>query len=64
MVGILERFFRTLKSEYLNDATFLNHRSVSSACERYIAFYNYKRCHSGLNYSTPHEHYKQMNKSV
>lgn len=60
--SVMERFFRTLKSEHLNVLSFINHQAVISEVESYIAFYNYKRRHSGLNYITPYEQYVQMKK--
>ncbi len=60
--SVMERFFRTLKSEHLNVLIFINHQAVISEVENYITFYNYKRRHSGLNYLTPHKQYIQMKK--
>lgn len=60
--SVMERFFRTLKSEHLNSLSFINHQSVILQVESYLAFYNYKRRHSGLNYITPYEQYMQMKK--
>ncbi len=51
--AVQERFFRNLKTEYLNDLTFINHQSVVTAVERYIWFYNYKRLNSVIDYLTP-----------
>ncbi len=48
-----ERFFRNLKTEYLNGLSFINHQSVVAAVERYIRFYNYKRLNSVIDYLTP-----------
>lgn len=53
--AVQERFFRNLKTEYLNDITFLNHRAVVDAVEKYIRFYNNKRLNSAIDYSTPAE---------
>ncbi len=60
--SVMERFFRTLKSEHLNVLSFINHQAVISEVKSYITFYNYKRRHSGLNYITPYEQYVQMKK--
>ena len=62
--SVMERFFRSLKSEHLNELIFLNHSVVIMEVERYIRFYNYKRLHSSLNYQTPHERYTQMKKAA
>ena len=51
--SVQERFFRSLKSEYLNGITFINHPSVVSAVEYYIRYYNNKRIHSAIGNITP-----------
>ena len=51
--AVQERFFRSLKSEYLNGLIFINHQSVVSAVEHYIRYYNNKRIHSAIGNMTP-----------
>jgi len=51
--SVQERFFRSLKSEYLNGLIFINHVSVVSAVEHYIRYYNNKRIHSAIGNMTP-----------
>ncbi len=51
--AVMERFFRSLKTERLNQLSFMNHESVVQVVEQYIHFYNYKRLHSTLGYLTP-----------
>ena len=51
--AVQERFFRSLKSEYLNGLTFINHQSVVLAAEHYIRYYNNKRIHSAIGNMTP-----------
>ena len=51
--SVMERFFRSLKTERLNHLSFINHHAVVSTIESYIYFYNYKRLHSVLGYITP-----------
>jgi putative transposase len=46
--AVMERFFRSLKTERLNNITFINHASQVDEVESYIRFYNYKRRHSSL----------------
>jgi putative transposase len=58
--AVMERFFRSLKTERLNNMTFINHASVVDEVERYIRFYNYKRRHSSLGYMTPHQKYNKL----
>jgi len=62
--AVMERFFRSLKTERLNHLSFMNHQSVVSTVESYIRFYNYKRRHSALDYMTPHEKYIEMKKAA
>jgi putative transposase len=51
--AVMERFFRSLKSERLNHLSFINHYAVINHVEDYIYFYNYKRLHSAIGYLTP-----------
>lgn len=60
--AIMERFFRSLKTERLNSISFINHESVISHVNQYIRFYNYKRIHSAIDYMTPHNKYNEMKK--
>ncbi|KMT65370.1 IS3 family transposase [Catenovulum maritimum] len=58
--AVMERFFRSLKTERLNNISFINHESVVCEVEKYIGFYNYQRRHSALGYMTPHQKYIKM----
>lgn len=51
--AVQERFYRNLKTEYLNDLSFINHQSVVNAVEKYISYYNNKRLNSAIEYLTP-----------
>ena len=51
--AVQERFFRSLKSEYLNGLSFINHQAVVLAVEHYIQYYNNKRINSTIGYMTP-----------
>jgi len=51
--AVQERFFRTLKSEYLNGLSFINHQAVVVTVEHYIRYYNNKRINSAIGYITP-----------
>ena len=53
--AVMERFFRSLKTEKLNRLSFINHQSVITVVESYIRFYNYKRLHSAIGNITPAE---------
>lgn len=60
--AVMERFFRSLKSEKLNHLSFINHQSVVDCVEKYILFYNYKRLHSANGYMTPALKAKELRK--
>ncbi|VAW74757.1 Mobile element protein [hydrothermal vent metagenome] len=51
--SVMERFFRSLKTERLNGLSFMNHAYASSVVDQYIYFYNHKRLHSTIEYLTP-----------
>ncbi len=57
---VMERFFRSLKSERLNYLSFKNHQEVTEEVDSYIYFYNYKRLNSAINYMTPNEKFNRM----
>lgn len=58
--AVQERFFRRLKSEYLNGLLFINHESVVKAVEFYIRYYNNKRLSSVIGYITPVQKRKDL----
>ena len=58
--AVMERFFRSLKTERLNRVSFINHEAVVCEVEKYISFYNYRRRHSSIGYMTPHQKYIEM----
>ena len=60
--SVMERFFRSLKSERLNHLTFISHDAVCHHVESYIYFYNYTRLHSSLGYITPAQKMAQLKK--
>ena len=62
--AVMERFFRSLKTEKLNYQSFINHREVVQNVESYIYFYNYKRIHSAIRYLTPAEKMAELKKAV
>jgi len=51
--AVQERFFRSLKSEYLNGLSFINHQAIVSAVEYYIRYYNNKRINSAIGNMAP-----------
>lgn len=62
--AVMERFFRSLKTERLNYLSFINHRSVVDVVEKYIYFYNYKRLHSAIGYTTPVQRMIELKKAA
>jgi transposase InsO family protein len=58
--SVQERFFRSLKSEYLNGLIFINHQSVVAAVTHYIRYYNHKRIHSAIGNMTPTQKKKML----
>ncbi len=62
--SVMERFFRSLKTERLNQLSFLNHLSAVEVVDKYIQYYNYKRLHSTLGYVTPAQKYKELRKTA
>jgi len=60
--AVMERFFRSLKTERLNYQSFANHYEVVQNVESYIYFYNYKRIHSAIGYMTPAQKMAELEK--
>ena len=54
---IIERFFRTLKYENYHIFKYKDMVELKVGINKYINFYNNKRFHSALNYSTPSNYY-------
>jgi transposase InsO family protein len=62
--AVMERFFRSLKTERLNYLSFINHHPIINTVTRYISFYNYKRLPSAIDYKTPHQKTKEIKKTA
>ncbi len=62
--AVMERFFRSLKTERLNYQSFANYQEVVENVESYIYiyFYNYKRIHSVIGYMTPAQKMAELKK--
>jgi len=60
--AVIERFFRNLKTERLNQLRFINHVAVIAEVESYIYFYNYKRLNSAIDYLTPNQKFNELRK--
>ena len=57
----MERFFSSLKSEWLRDKIFPTHEAATSAIFEYIeTFYNPKRRHQALGYQSPIQYENNM----
>ena len=54
-----ERFFGSLKSEYLTDYRFVTRESARREILEYLTFYNAYRLHSSLGYLSPMEFEKE-----
>jgi transposase InsO family protein len=48
-----ESFFHSLKAELTRGVTFLTDRSLHTALDQYIRYYNTRRLHSALDYRSP-----------
>lgn len=53
--AVMERFFRNLKTEYLNRVRIMNFKSAQQLIEQYIRFYNFERLNSAIGYLTPNQ---------
>lgn len=62
--AVMERFFRSLKTERLNQLVFINHASAEQIINTYIRFYNYQRIHSSIGYLTPNQKSQKMKKAA
>ena len=60
--AVIERFFRSSKTERLNHQSFTNHCEVMQNVESYIYFYNYKRIHSSIGYMAPVQKMAELEK--
>jgi putative transposase len=62
--AVMERFFRNLKTERLNNLSFINHQAVIAEVESYIYFYNYNRLNSAIDYMTPNQKFNELQKAA
>ena len=53
MNSIMERFFRTLRKEALDNVLLTGKSQVRSILDEYIAFYNSQRSHQGIPGTDP-----------
>ena len=59
--GKIERFWKTLKEEFLEDSLFEDKEDLKNEILGFIAYYNEHRAHSSLNGLTPLEFAKKCN---
>jgi len=63
--GKLERFNRTLKTEHVRRAAYLNYQDACLRMAEWIAYYNSERLHSAIWYLTPNDvFYDRTNKRL
>lgn len=62
--SVMERFFRSLKTEKLNRLSFINHAAAVSVVKSYLNFYNYQRLHSAIGYITPAQKKLELKKAA
>jgi hypothetical protein len=53
MNSIMERFFRTVRREALDNFLLLGRSQIQGILEGYIAFYNTQRPHQGIHQQIP-----------
>ena len=54
---IIERWFRSLKTEHIHIVEYTSPRELRSGIKEYIHEYNYDRPHQSLNYNRPYQEY-------
>ena len=59
--GKIERFWKTLKEDFIEDSLFNDKEDLKKELLAYIAYYNEYRAHSSLNGKTPKEMLKTCN---
>ncbi len=59
--AVFERFFGSLKYEWLANVVHLTREGIVTDVNEYIRYYNGARLHSALGYASPNEHEKPPN---
>ena len=54
---IIERWFRSIKTEHIYITEYTNPRQLRNGIKGYISEYNYERPHQSLDYKRPHQKY-------
>ena len=58
--GKIERFWKTLKNDLLEDMIFDSVEHLQDELSKYLYYYNYQRSHQGINRETPVEFLKNL----
>ena len=58
--AVIERFFGSLKHEWLANVIHLTRDGIINDVNKYIRYYNETRMHSTLNYVSPNEYEKPL----
>jgi putative transposase len=64
MIGMIERFFRSLKEECVWQHLFPSFAAARRAIAAWIRWYNEARPHQALGYRSPREHRAQQGQRV
>ncbi|SJM90894.1 IS3 family transposase [Crenothrix polyspora] len=62
--AVMERFFRSLKTESTSRDQYQTHEEMTWAVTKYIHFYNTKRIHSIIGSAAPNQFEQQFLKSA
>ncbi|SJM89325.1 transposase (fragment) [Crenothrix polyspora] len=62
--AVMERFFRSLKTESTSRDQYQTHEEMTWAITKYIHFYNTKRIHSIIGSAAPNQFEQQFLKSA
>lgn len=61
---VMERFFRSLKTESISRDRYQNQEEILWSVKKYIHFYNTKRIHSTIGCTSPHNYEQQLLKTA
>jgi putative transposase len=62
--AVMERFFRSLKTEFISRGRYQNQEEIGWAVKKYIHFYNTKRIHSTIGGTSPNNYEQQLLKTA
>ena len=61
---IIERWFRSLKTEHIHIVEYLDPRQLRNGIKEYVKIYNHERPHQSLGYKLPYQKYSEAFYSV